>query len=102
MLEQSERPEGPYIVEFQRTTVEHDVAGERWRRRVIRRQGAGQVDIREALDACAPICCAIEYKDLREVIQVAIGGSPEQQSMLIQRVKKQVTEYKGYLEDQDG
>lgn len=34
MLEQSERPEGPYIVEFQRTTVEHDVAGNRWRRRV--------------------------------------------------------------------
>lgn len=34
MLEQSERPEGPFIVEFQRTTVEHDAANHRWRRRV--------------------------------------------------------------------
>jgi hypothetical protein len=33
MLEQSERPEGPYIVEFQRVTVEHDVTKHRWRAR---------------------------------------------------------------------
>src|SRR6186713_1293417 len=33
MLEQSERPEGPYIVAFQRLTIDHDVAGKRWRAR---------------------------------------------------------------------
>ena len=33
MLEQSERPEGPYIVEFQRVTTEHDLARHRWRAR---------------------------------------------------------------------
>ncbi|WP_457309718.1 hypothetical protein [Sphingomonas sp. UYAg733] len=34
MLEQSERPEGPFIVEFQRETVELDTVQYRWRRKV--------------------------------------------------------------------